>query len=32
VVVYAFSATVADYVNLSGFILLFFAHYFLIPQ
>ena len=32
VVVYAFSATVADDVNLSGFILLFFAHYFLIPQ
>ena len=32
VVVYIFSATVADDVNLSGFILLFFAHYFLIPQ
>ena len=32
VLVYIFSAIVTDYVNLSGFILLFFAHYFLIPQ
>ena len=30
VVVYAFSTTIADYVNLGGLILVFFAHNFLI--